>query len=629
MIRQTLTLWDCVAEPPEADDLVYSWDGYSATGRGRSLLAYVDTHADRLRNKYLAWIHELGESQIDGKKLVDHLALEENLSFWWMTLLVEKSPWKSPAITDALRLLAFEEVVKEHNPGKIRVVSANRSLHEVVGGLCLELGIPRTSQRLSGKSLRRITARDAYRALPQALQAPISLARYLRGRWRFRRKRATVWFGTDRTMFFCSYFIHLDEKFSTQGKFYSHIWEGLPQLLQDAGFRTNWLQHYIQSPMIPNIRVAHDWVNRFNRHSAAQGHHSLLDTYLSWGIVFRVLNRWRKLNLVSWRLRGQQLRRIFQPQGSHISLWPVMREDWYAGLIGPVAAENLLWIELFDAALREFPRQEQGLYPCEGQGWERALIHSWRKHGHGRLVAVAHSTVRFWDLRYFADPRSVLSAHPHSMPQADYIALNGKAAVDAYLSVDFPPDLIVECEALRYGYLKDLRLVQPSTKLSGHALKVLILGDIASSSTTRLLQLLQSAIPHISADLAFTMKPHPKWTVKPENFPSLRLKVNTSPLADILAEFDIAYSTNLTSAAVDAYLAGLSVIVMLDPTELNFSPLRGQPGVRFVNTPAELAAALQPRENSDVHREIDDFFFLAADFHRWRRLLGINAGGTT
>ena len=40
----------------------------------------------------------------------------------------------------------------------------------------------------------------------------------------------------------------------------------------------------------------------------------------------------------------------------------------------------------------------------------------------------------------------------------------------------------------------------------------------------------------------------------------------------------------LTSAAVDAYCAGLRVISVLDPTALNLSPLRGFDEVRYVSS---------------------------------------------
>ena len=595
----------------------------------RSLFAYVETHADALRQKYLAWVHDVGESRIGGRRLVEHLALEKEFSYWWTTLLVEKSPWKSPSVTDAIRLLAFEELVSEHRPLKIRVISANRSIREAVGGLCRSLGISYTSPRIRGKRLQNITARDAYHALPQMVQALIGLIRHVGRRWRFRRKHATVWFDTDRAVFFCSYFIHLDEKLGGKGRFYSRQWEVLPRLLHDSGYHTNWLQHYIQSPVVPTTRVARDWVDSFNRRSEEEGCHAFLDGYMSWKILFRVLSRWCKLVLVTWRLHGQQLRSNFQPRASNISLWPVMRRDWYASLIGSVATENLLWIELFDAALREIPLQQQGLYLCEGQTWERALIHSWRKHGHGRLVAVAHSTVRYWDLRYFSDNRTLLSEETYSMPQPDFTALNGKAAVDAYLNASFPKNAIVECEALRYGYLSDLRSRRSSRRTLRAAIKVLILGDIVASSTEKLLYFLQAAIPRISADMTFTVKPHPSWAVDPANFPALRFTVSTDPLAEILGDFDVAYSTSLTSAAVDACFAGLAVVVMQNQNELNFSPLRGRPGVRFVNTAAELAEALQSdAESSAAYGGLSDFFYLDSDLHRWKRLVGFDASAT-
>ncbi len=289
---------------------------------------------------------------------------------------------------------------------------------------------------------------------------------------------------------------------------------------------------------------------------------------------------------------------------------------------GPVAINNLLWIELFDEALHDLPHQKKGLYLCENQAWERALIHAWRKHGHGQLIAVAHSTVRFWDLRCFTDPRTVRSSDPYPMPQADLVALNGKAAVDAYLSVDYPKEAIVECEALRYGYLNDLRAGHPPRKAKEDAIRVLILGDYMPSATIKMLQLLEAAVPHISALATYTVKPHPNFMVTSADYPSLCLKVVMDPLEKILHDYDIAYSSNMTSAAVDAYLVGLPVVVMLDDTELNFSPLREQPDVRFVYSPEDLAEVLQRAgQGMIMSTEQNEFFFLDPELPRWQRLL--------
>jgi surface carbohydrate biosynthesis protein (TIGR04326 family) len=290
---------------------------------------------------------------------------------------------------------------------------------------------------------------------------------------------------------------------------------------------------------------------------------------------------------------------------------------------GPVAIENLLRIELFNQALCDLPRQKMGLFLCENQAWERALIYAWRKYSHGQLIAVEHSTVRFWDLRYFFDPRTVRSSDLYPMPQADLTALNGKAAVDAYLSVDYPKQAIAECEALRYGYLNDLRAKHLIGRAKEYPVKVLILGDYVPSGTSRMLLLLEAAIPYIIGLATYTVKPHPNLMVNAADYPLLHLKVVIDPLEKILFDFDIAYSSSMTSAAVDAYHIGLPLVVMLEEMELNFSPLRGQPGVRFVSTPEELAEALQTAANKGTATASDEseFFFLATELPRWSRLL--------
>jgi surface carbohydrate biosynthesis protein (TIGR04326 family) len=153
--------------------------------------------------------------------------------------------------------------------------------------------------------------------------------------------------------------------------------------------------------------------------------------------------------------------------------------------------------------------------------------------------------------------------------------------------------------------------------------RVLILGDYMPSNTIQMLQLLAAAAPLMSAPVTYTMKPHPNFIISAADYPSLHLEVITDGLGKILHDFDIAYSSNMTSAAVDAYLAGLPVVVMLEETGLNFSPLRGQPGARFASTPEELAEALQTADQGAAAiPDRNEFFFLDPELSRWQRLLG-------
>jgi len=623
-MKQDLTLWDSSDEPAENKGLIYTWNGHTEKGSTRSLLQYVESHDAQLRRKYLAFIHDLGEAQVRGKRVVEHLEIGDGFSLWWMSLQAEKNIWKTPNIDTIIRLFALEEIVLHQQPKKFILVSANQSLHEVLSSLSHDLGIEYEWERLPGSSSQKWSLKRIYYALPHPAQALIGLARHVWHRWPLKKAEKLAWFEGSSSLFFCSYFVQMDSKLAGDGHYFSRYWGDLCGLMKRLEYSGNWLQHYLPYDAVPNPKVALGWVGRFNKRRVDQGFHTFLDSFLSWRTVLRVLRHWVSLLRISLSL--SDIKHSFCPNGSKLYLWPLMEEDWRSSVIGSVAIENLLWIELFDNALRNIPHQRKGFYLCENIAWERALIRAWRKHGHGQLVAVVHGSIRFWDMRYFNDLRTIRSLSPFSIPQPDLTVLNGRAAVEAYSKAGYSKDFFVEGEALRNSYLHDLRNNLSSRKDNEGPIKVLILGDAILLGTTKMLKLLEETVPQISDQITFTMKPHPACLVKSSDFPSLSLKITMEPLEKIMGDYDIAYSTDLTSAAVDAYLVGLPVVAVLGETKLNFSPLRGRPDVPFVSTPKELSEALQVLSENLTRKPVDnDFFFLDPELPRWQKLLQVNS----
>lgn len=617
-MNSDLVVWDSLVLPLGDEGQTYLWNGHGKDSCHHSLLVYVDANRERLRSKYLTWVHDLGESRIDGKRVIDHLALDDGLSYWWMTLFVEKSPWKSPSIIDAIRLFALEEIIAQQKPDKLKLVSANRNLHETLKSLCENLDIIYEWKRLPNPSSRKLSIGSINRALPNPVRALINLVLHLRACYPFKSANKEGWFSGDQSVFFCSYFDNVNAKDADRGFFHSYYWNDLHTLLSKLGSQVNWLQIFIPTETVSATR-AMNWVKGFNCKRKEQGFHSFLGAYISSRIVLRILKHWFLLMFISWRLG--EVKHFFRPQNSQFSLWPLMRNDWQASIFGSQAIDSLLWVELFDKAMIDMPRQNKGFYLCENQPWERGLIHAWRKHGHGQLIAVPHATIRFWDIRYFFDQRTIQSSSLYPIPQADLTALNGKVAIDAYQSVGFPIKAILECEALRYGHLNQIKFGFRK-HIRGESIEVLILGDHSPVSTIKMLQLLVMAVPHISDLVTFTVKPHPNNWVKSSDYPSLNLKVIMEPLEEIFGDFDVVYAANSTSSALDAYLTGLPTVVMLDEVRLNFSPLRGQAGVRFVGTAKNLAEALQLVNPNPIDiPNINDFFFLDSELPKWHQLL--------
>ena len=617
-----LTIWDQQGEPSNNTGRILCWQSYCERGLISSVPRYLELHAERLRATYLGFIHDLGERQIAGKRVIDYLNLENGFSLWWMTQLAEKSPFKSPRIYDCLRLLALEELLIEIHPSSVTLVGADETLAQAISKLCENLHMA-FHTKLTIKPKKGSWLRRAYDALPFSLRGLISV-RHAISRWPLRRTRNSAWFGGDNAMFMCSYFIHLDPNLCAQGKFYSRQWESLPKVISDLGLRTNWVQLFMLSAVVPDIATGLTWLRRFNDDSANQGRQAFLDEFLTLRLVLKALKNWLWLNRVSWTLRNIQS--AFHVSKSAVWLWPLLRDDWYRSLIGPTAVANCLWLELFDASLGKMPRQQMGLYLCENQAWEKALLRAWRHHGHGKIIGVQHSTAPFWHLYYFDDPRSLIGNCDHVMPQPDFLAVNGAAARRAFENAGYPAERLVDVEALRYLSLLSLPAKSGRAAMINSRspiVRVLILGDMIPEAMNEFLLLVAEAVKNLSPLFEFTFKPHPGYAVNLSRYPGLMAKETTESLSNILDRYDSVIAANSTSASVDAFVAGLPVIINLSGNELNLSPLRGHPGVCFVSTPEELVNALRVQQGglAIARADREDFFFLDVGLPRWRSLL--------
>jgi surface carbohydrate biosynthesis protein (TIGR04326 family) len=627
---RAIVVWDRDDPPLQLSDRVLCWRSFTEAGAISSVPRYLESHAERIRKKYLAFIHDLGERSIAGKRVIDHLDLGDGFSLWWMTHLAEKSPFKSRRIYDCLRLLALEEMLTQLRPVSVTLVSADGALAEAIARLCGNLQLSFRVER-PGNRQRRWTVRRVYEALPFPLKALISLRQVVL-HWPLRRIKHPNWFPGKDSIFFCSYFIHLDPVLCEQGSFFSRQWESLPGTLRAGGVRTNWVQLFLFSAVVPKVGTGIAWLRQFNADALNQGYQSFLESYLTVMTVLRALKNWLWLNTVAWKLRNIQS--AFRVTQSAVWLWPLLRDDWFTSLRGPTALTNCLWLELFDRCLADVPAQQTGLYLCENQAWEKAFLRAWRKHGHGRLIGVQHATVPFWHLYYFDDPRSLQAESDCAMPLPDKLAVNGTAARRAFVDAGFPAERLVEVEALRYLNLSPLATNNahkpPRTPPEGpHGTRVLVLGDMIPGAMHEFLVLVSRAVKLLPAGYEFTFKPHPGFRADLTDYPDFVADETAESLHKILDGYDVAIAANSTSASVDAFVAGLPVIINLSGNDLNLGPLRGQAGVCFVTTPEELADALGSIRTGSIPRvACGEFFFLEAGLPRWRALLPMLGSNT-
>jgi surface carbohydrate biosynthesis protein (TIGR04326 family) len=614
-----LFIWDNEGTPPDGDHTLVLWRGYD-TGRntdGISIPQMIEANAEKLRSQYLAWVYELGEMRIYGKRMVDQLEMRLGFSYWWMTLIAEKCYFsKSSNIDDAVRLMAFDDWVMQRPAGQLILVSANSLLAECLRLWCANSGYSFDWQQVARPSQPRSWARRLYDSTPYILQALALLVRVVTDRWPLRGLGLKEWKRSEGRTVFITYSDNMAPSAANLGRYESRYWAHLPDALKRRGEKINWLHLYIKDSLLPTAKIAAEKLRAFNENGQGDEHHVTIDTFLSIGVAFHALFDWLLMCL-----KGHRLRKQFAFQQANMYLQPLLEDDWRQSFFGVVAMRNALNLNLFEAAFKCLPQQHSGVYLQENQGWEFGLIQAWKAGGHGRLIGTPHSTVRFWDLRYFFDPRIYRSKGQNDIPLPDHVACNGVAAKEAYINGGYPADHLIDVEALRFLHLHE---PVPGTGVPSNVndLRVLVMGDYLDGYTKMQMGLLEKAARWLPAGTSFIVKPHPNCPINQDDHPGIDIKLTTEPLEKLLGECDVAYASATTSAVVDAYCSGVPVLSVLDPNILNLSPLRGCKGVFFVSSPEELAAALIAGAATSRNKNTqNNYFTIDPLLPRWLLLL--------
>ena len=615
-----ITIWDSDGEC-SAHGAIILWNGFDDSGNGSivSIQKYIENHSDILRQSYNAFIYDLGNRLLGKQCIVDHLKIRDQFSYWWMSLVTEKCNFaKSPQIDDAIKLLALEGFLNQYKVEKIELVTTNITLVEVFQEWCDKNGVGFICMQQAQPSSMKFSLKSLYMRIPKRVQAFIWLFHRLLSHWYLHGVGIAQWRQSNAKTTFVSYLFNMVPSKTQLDKFESRYWGDLPDSLVRDGQPTRWLHIWVKDKVAPSAKVAKQLVERFNRTTDARQVHVTLDSFLSSRTAWNTLIDWVRLQ---WRARKLESALSITGRKS-FNLWPLLRDDWRDSIRGTTAMSNLLMLNLFEAAFAGIPKQKQGCYLQENQGWEFGCISAWKNAGHQNLIGVPHSTIRYWDLRYFFDYRNYHQTGTYDLPLPSKIAVNGPVAKDTYLQGGYPSDQLVEVEALRYLYLDDQDNTNTSTVSIDGKNRLLVLGDYLPENTAQQLEILEKLADKLD-DWVIVIKPHPASPIVLGNYPrlsSINTYITDLPINKLLPDFDVAYTSLTTSAAVDAYCAGLSVISALGPSTLNLSPLLGVDGVQFVSHSKELIVALK---KTDHQTESKQYFYLDSEFPRWKSLLEI------
>jgi len=610
-----LLIWDSCRQPPTITGSLVLWQSYFEFQDDNiySVPQLLEDDAEKFRTQYLALIYDLGEVTLYGKRIIDHLEIDSGFSYWWTTRIVEKCNFaKSPQIDNILRLMAFRDWFEKKQYKSIKLVTSNELLVNAIMLMSKELNVDFKYDIKKKKATKLDLIRRIYKVLPYSFQAVIWLVYNIIKNWSLKGVGVNEWQNTKAKITFISYLFNLDPNLAVKGQFGSGYWSSLPDMLTNEKAQTNWLHIYVKDAILPKAKAAKRMIKKFNSSHAHDQVHVTLYSFLSWSLIFDVLKKWWSLS----NLKEFLTEPLQKKSGCY---WGFLKYDYEVSIFGQVAISNVLFFQLFLKAMNSLPSQNKGVYLQENQGWEFGFIHAWRISNHSScLIGVPHTPAKFWDLRSYFDPRSF-----NSLPMPDYIGINGDASKCLYRDADYPDDMLIALEALRYLYLDSEEKITNHKNITSEKNKtLLILGDYVLQSTIEQLNLLSEAIKLTKNNIRLLLKSHPACPINPEDYAGLNFIVVDKPISAIIDHCTLVYTSRTTSAAVDAYCADKLVITFLDFGGLNLSSLRGCEGVNFVSSAEELANILDNIEQIKVNDEQGkNFFYLNSKLPKWKNLL--------
>lgn len=613
--QSSLLIWDCDEEIPEWDGPVFLWRSFyeSAIKDSRSIPMILEKESECWREKLLALIYEFGFSRNGSKNVIEHLELEEGFSYWWLSLMAQKDIIQySKHLYDILKLLVTEDQVRRmpYALSAIHVKSDHKRLVTVLRNWANTQSYIFSAEPVQARSLKQKLLDSVPLRITVFMKGLLVLFKFIVQRISLRPTETPR--GANRITFF-DVFTHLNTRSFETGRFESNYWTILVDFFNKEGIGVNWFHWFFKHKFIKTLPGAVKLARKFNGSDPGM-YHLVGDARISIGQCFQVIGLFWRINWLSLKIMHKNKKATVS--GSEMNFWPILKIDWYESFFGARAYLNLFSVCVIKDFTKKIPRQSLGVYIQENQPWEFAICYYWKKYGHEKLVSVAHTTIPFWDFRYYFDKRSFHHGG-YKPPFPDLMAVNGKDAYQKMKATGFPTEKLIELEALRYMHLGNS--IKKVTTEGRCTLRLLVLGDLVTEITNSQLSFLNKAIDRYNLKIDAVFKPHPASKETPESLIK-NMEVSYRSMGEELLRSDVVFVNNVTSGAADPYQMGVPVIVLNLGINVNFSPLFSRDDVFFVSNTEEFYKALVFYQDSPQLNQ-PDFFNIDASLTKWKELI--------
>ena len=615
----------CISSSDDKVQCIY-WSEFTVDKNAISLPSYIEDNKEVLRRELIEWINNFGLSEVRSKTLIDQLRAKDGFSFWWMSLLHEKSVYKSSWIYDFLKILAMKRIILA-NYSELEVYSDDKKIIKRISQLCNECGL--LCKIICLRRVRKLKIPRLffiYEKLPSVIRAMIYFFAYF---WRFRRfiffKKINAEPGTNRLLVL-SYFPYLDLNKAQYGKYDSHYWCDLFSQYFGKAFGVDWMMQYNFSAKCTASQAV-NYVKLFNKSNALDTF-NFLHSYLGLTQIAMVVKLYVRFFFRYLTIRFS--RGLQRTMSKSICLYELVEADFVNSCIGPVAVSNYFLYVIFQE-MCELHRENLGvMYLMENLGWEKCFIHHWKRNSKKAVVGFCHASIRYFDFGYYSILFEIQKQLDATVP--DFIAVGGEDAKNKLIQFGISSRYIVMVESLRYIYLNRLTpYVLPKNNALSKCITLACFSDILTASTRYLFNFMANFVELYGEMLLIKLyiKPHPvlanvEILIK-QCFRNIPYQIIFDHLSDISVDIDMAILHSGSGAAIDLAYMHLPFVILEDPSYLNLSPLMEHHAL-FIRSVDDLYRSIQQRQS--IHQYLvknfslrNRAYYLDSKLPGWNELL--------
>ncbi len=597
MSNQTIILWNLKQLPSNINlnSVLIFWNNSSIIEDDSQICIskFIEANNSLVKDEYLKWVNNLSQNS----NLNSYFSTESNYSLWLSSILLSKQVMSRSYNIEILKLIAFNIYVKKNNIRRIRIESDNYKLNSILYKYCLENKI-----EVSNEETLKFQKKSRLSYLNSLFHALSWIFRFYINTININRLRGTLFSNHDAKITIFTFFRRGGE---------NKYWLGLNKYLKSNNIKSNWIHiSSINDNSVKSKRVNEKFKNEYIN-SNKNERHLLLNEFMSIHIIIKSVRIWIKSAFKFIKYR----KNIFIPKIGGFNVQLLLNRDLQNSLIGSYSISNITYLNLIEKVFKTFPKQELCLYPYENQSWEYSLLFNWRKIFGTKIIGNAHSSISYWDLRYFNHKEYFVKNFNYSFP--DLITVNSSIAKKYLIGSGTPENKIVEVEALRYNYILDLdTLVKFKSKK-----EILILGDYSKSITEELLEIVYQTFKY-EDDLNFFIKFHPFCKLDLSKYEQINFKIINDPISEIINNYEVCLSCAPTTAAIEFWEKNIKVITYV--SGINYSPLLGCQNVSFVYNEKELHKSVLSNLKTSKPNSANNYFILNKKIPIWAEIIKMN-----